>query len=541
MARLVGPDDASRLAYRIRTGDRALLDAAGLTTTVYSDAAGTVLADIRTQPGGATIAGSALTIGADSLIPLFQFPDGVDTVYARVGGGAPYPLYARTDDRLDLLGASFAVFNVRQYGATGDGSTNDTAAIQAAINAVPTLGGVVYFPAGQYKITAAITVRSRLRLVGDGDAASIITQTSTSADGFTGVDVDRLTFTGLKILGPGSGTGTGINLTRSANPATSYTSATDVYVASWGKDGVAISNPIVSRFERVISETNGNHGFNLYGVSGGAAGTSCALVACYGNGNTQAGIRLFNMVYCALSACGGDANGIGYLIDSCQGVSIEGSGAESTTNKSVSYPGTSFKVVNSVGVDIGAVWVYRNAEIGIYVTGSSRAVSLTNCVENTPIGGAVNFIKVDAGCGVVMTACSNTTANSLAGGTTQTLDDGTGGMALRTYLYATTTVSAELDVTSFNGNLITSLAGKGVRVKEGTAAKMGTGTLAAGTVTVANTSVTANSRVFLTAQVLGGTAGALRVDSRVPGTSFTVKSTSASDTSTFAYFIVEPS
>lgn len=82
-------------------------------------------------------------------------------------------------------------------------------------------------------------------------------------------------------------------------------------------------------------------------------------------------------------------------------------------------------------------------------------------------------------------------------------------------------------------------AGQGLRVAEGANAKQGTATLAAGTVTVANTSVTANSRIFLTGQVLGGTAGGLNVTSRIAGTSFTVTSTNAADTSTFAYEIFE--
>ena len=46
-----------------------------------------------------------------------------------------------------------AVFNVLDYGATGDGATNDQAACQAAVDAcVAAGGGAVYFPAGTYKL-----------------------------------------------------------------------------------------------------------------------------------------------------------------------------------------------------------------------------------------------------------------------------------------------------------------------------------------------------------------------------------------------------
>src|SRR6266511_1963488 len=44
-------------------------------------------------------------------------------------------------------------FNVRDFGATGDGSTNDTPAINRAIVAATAAsgGGVVEFPAGPYR------------------------------------------------------------------------------------------------------------------------------------------------------------------------------------------------------------------------------------------------------------------------------------------------------------------------------------------------------------------------------------------------------
>jgi hypothetical protein len=80
----------------------------------------------------------------------------------------------------------------------------------------------------------------------------------------------------------------------------------------------------------------------------------------------------------------------------------------------------------------------------------------------------------------------------------------------------------------------------GLSVTEGANAKQGIAVLVAGTLVVANTAVTANSRIFLTSQVGGGAPGWVRVSARVAGTSFTILSSSATDTSTIAYEIFEP-
>ena len=83
-----------------------------------------------------------------------------------------------------------------------------------------------------------------------------------------------------------------------------------------------------------------------------------------------------------------------------------------------------------------------------------------------------------------------------------------------------------------------STLGAGLRIKEGSNAKQGTATLSAGTVVVPNTSVTATSRIFLTAQD-NNTTGALRVSARTAGTSFTITSTNSSDAGVIAYEIFE--
>lgn len=91
-------------------------------------------------------------------------------------------------------------------------------------------------------------------------------------------------------------------------------------------------------------------------------------------------------------------------------------------------------------------------------------------------------------------------------------------------------------------NLKLDTVGKGIYVKEGTNATMGVVTLVGGTKVVSTTKVTANSRIFLTAQSLGTvTIGqGLSVSARTPGTSFTILSQSAVDTSVVGWIIFEP-
>jgi Pectate lyase superfamily protein len=85
-------------------------------------------------------------------------------------------------------------------------------------------------------------------------------------------------------------------------------------------------------------------------------------------------------------------------------------------------------------------------------------------------------------------------------------------------------------------------AGRGLRIAEsGAGPRMGVATLGTGgTVTVPNTSVTADSRILLTINSPGGTPGSVYVSARAAGTSFTVKSTNTADRSIVAFLILEP-
>ena len=75
-----------------------------------------------------------------------------------------------------------AVANVKDFGATGDGTTNDTVAIQAAIDSLSATGGTVFFPTGEYRIARNIgtndrwgvkVVNSNITLAGTGAGSKL--------------------------------------------------------------------------------------------------------------------------------------------------------------------------------------------------------------------------------------------------------------------------------------------------------------------------------------------------------------------------------
>src|SRR5947209_8525329 len=57
------------------------------------------------------------------------------------------------------------VLNIKDFGASGNGSSSsaaDTTAIQTAINKLPSTGGTVFAPSGSYVLNAPITLPSTL-------------------------------------------------------------------------------------------------------------------------------------------------------------------------------------------------------------------------------------------------------------------------------------------------------------------------------------------------------------------------------------------
>jgi len=347
-------------------------------------------------------------------------------------------------------GAWPQTYNVRaiQFGAKGDGSTDDTGAIQNAINAANTAGGgPVYFPAGTYKISSALTLYNNITLAGDGRAVTIIKQVTTTAHGlyWTGQNLQYVTVRDLQIQGPGSGSGIGINLNNTGtggNPNILGVHIENVYIYGFGGDGFAAEILIVSQFDNVIVSTCGGDGFSL----SGGVNTSVVMNACWAISCTDSGFDLENLNYCTLNSCVSQSCATGFYLYSGEGVTLNSCGDQGSIN--------SFEVYGGTGITQVTCYTYKNAGISFWVTDSADNVTLIGCQEQTP-NGATNSFRFDAGCDVNVIGWQFTTA-ALQTSTPNQLNDGSGNFQVSGACYLDGAVNAYA-LASFYGGTDTSV------------------------------------------------------------------------------------
>jgi hypothetical protein len=175
--------------------------------------------------------------------------------------------------------------------------------------------------------------------------------------------------------------------------------------------------------------------------------------------------------------------------------------------------------------------------------GSVLAVTNNQTVPNNAAVRVNNAASGDLSYATAVTGDSNNRMNVDSNGK---FTWGPGNAATDTNLYrgAASTLQTDGNLKLFGGGsktLSLGTAGGGLAITDGSNCRMGITNLNGTTpVVIANTTVTAVTRIFLTVQSPTGTPGVHYVSARTAGTSFTIVSTSSTDTSSIAWLLVEP-
>lgn len=288
--------------------------------------------------------------------------------------------------------------NVKAFGAVGDGVTDDTAAIQSAISSLQQnndyRGGVLYFPAGQYKCSSTLSFTSyaagsvhNIIVRGDGPQCTVVDFRSAGA-GSSGLAFNAGAQFGVEDLlingAPGTGLLVGSGNAVGASGYCSFFTIKNVRIQNCGLHGFRFINTYMGTISDCWSKGNSQIGFLFDGYH-----TSMNVNRCEASENGGIGWSLNGMTYSTFTACGADSNVWGYAATNIVGVAFTACGAESNQREGwllVSGSGTigglPSQVVDIHGVILTSCSSYFNGTSGINAFGSHLAASAAN---NRPI------------------------------------------------------------------------------------------------------------------------------------------------------------
>jgi len=292
------------------------------------------------------------------------------------------------------------IVNVKDYGALGDGITDDITSIQTAMN----VGGYIYFPAGTYLVSDKVKYVSNSYITGAGRGKTIIklkNGTNPVGLGFLfqhngvggvpasgeyseNVLIEHLSIDGNKANNTGIVSGITVSGTRNG-------ALNDVEAYNCSEVGIVVSS--------TFATDNINHGFNIgsncYSYNNDADGIQLAagiLVGCRSYDNTGGGIRvvatyatLTKQPYAVISACSAFRNtSHGIYADSQSGLDqfpaiVTGCSSFYNTQDGIAWVLEQGVISNNL--------VSHNGEAGIRVSKDSITVT-NNIVKNNGRVGA---------------------------------------------------------------------------------------------------------------------------------------------------------
>jgi hypothetical protein len=231
-------------------------------------------------------------------------------------------------------------------------------------------------------------------------------------------------------------------------------------------------------------------------------------------------------------------------------VQIAGSGSGSVTSVTgtaleITASPTSGAVVLSLPSAITApgslaTTTTLTAGTGLTVSAGGASITGTTVINNsgtstTSIGAGTSSGPINIGTAAV---AKTITIGNATGTTSVDIYAGSGNVNLNGNVFATASIDAATTLTATNGNLVLGTAGNKLEIAAGSNASVGvTAAMTAGVIVVSTTAVTASSLIFYSVVTPGGTVGTYTI-TKSAGVSFTITSTSGTETSTFNYLII---
>lgn len=322
------------------------------------------------------------------------------------------------------------IFNVTDYGAVGNGSTNSTAGIQAAIDAAGVAGGgTVFLPSGIYQTTSALLLGATpgVRLVGAGRGNTWIRASDTTSNVIEVTNAAYIAIGDLSITRNARGT-TGSGIVYSGPGEAAYNDLFNLHILDQYRgihamactfgfmrkvvvegcsgDGLFFTNSATTgaiqwELDGILSQRNGGNGFRVYAQNLGVGQiTMGSWRGIYTFGNSGSGVRLEGVVGCPIYDfrmsdffVGEDGDSEIYF-DTHGGMhTLSGAGmielcGRRTTGPTVSTPASGMGhgiLIGGSEVDVtigGGIVIWSNSQCGIFALGGNVTVGNVHLKEN---------------------------------------------------------------------------------------------------------------------------------------------------------------
>lgn len=323
--------------------------------------------------------------------------------------------------------------DMKAAGATGNGTTDDTAAINNAISG-SAVGSTIWFPPGTYLVSAPIVLYPSRTYLGAGGIVQQTTIKATSAvtgailagqgwnsNTLTACD-NPIRVQGLNVVGPGKGTGTahGIALTsfwcRIEDVFVQLTGGHGILLTDVTKGGAALTNSSATCSENTVFKCK----FDSIGTDGLHVGNQAAF-----NTNQDG-----SLVDCLISGC----NGYGVYMDQAGGWYLKGNHLYGMAQSGiVANSGFATTILgNYVEGDFGSANVSGQTYVGIGLTqGGGWGSTVVGNTVDTNQGGQLSTatawrcFDIEANSGTsstnqaVVVVSGNSATSTVASGTTK--------------------------------------------------------------------------------------------------------------------------